>query len=1185
MLVNIESLLRDAGHQLCSFLEKILPQISSTWWSDCVLNILSISQQRAVAQKKISTLTGLDLAALLRVLDQNWYAISDLKNFSTEARHFVKEMATIRNRWAHVSVKEFSQDDNYRDLDTLQRFASVIEADISFIEKVRVAKSKLISPEPGKGQMPQVTADQVDAEPTEFQIGEIVFPKANPALKGVVIGINPGKTENRYAVFYDNNTFSYYASQLQALEESAAEVEILPINQFHAHLTALQIQHPGLSTLYSLNAARINFIPYQFRPVLKFIRSDRPRLLIADSVGVGKTIEAGLILRELQARRDIKSVLIICPKPLIVEQKWEMEMKRFDERFTPLDGPKLRYCLREMDLDGVWPEQHHKAILPYSLFDETLLYGSKSKGRKGRPKGLVELDPPPRFDLVIVDEAARLRNTNTFTHEGVRFFCENAEAVLFLTATPIQLGSDDLFVLLNILRPDLIIDRESFEHMSAPNPYLNRAITLIRSQIADWQAEARIKLLQAAATPWGLAILKKNPEFNRCLEMLGQKEITPEDRISCVNTLEQLHTFAGIINRTRRRDIGDFTIRKPETVTVDFTPPQKHFHDNLLQIQALILSRLQGDRNVKFMMTTIRRQAASCLPGLVPLLQDILTRRLNELPMEEADDSYDSLDIQTVDKIEPQIRQVLAQAENLDPFDPKLAALAKIIKDKQARLNNKVMLFSSFRHTLSYLFRHLNTQDFRVGMIHGDIPDEERLALRQRFELPRENPDALDIMLFSEVGCEGLDYQFCDCLVNYDLPWNPMRIEQRIGRIDRNGQRSESIAIYNLVTPGTVDADIYERCLLRIGVFNHALGECEDILGQITQEVHDVADNFALSPEERQTQLQQIADNKIRLLQEQQKLEENQAELFGIRLPTEQIRQDIENSSSYWLRPSALQNLLKHYLKAVCGPEQEYILGDKPLKTLRLSQEARNRLLLDFQALPRQTSIGSRDWEAWLKGGNPHLQITLESACAMETPSASFITPIHPWVRQAARSCEDNQRLMTAFRAKDNSIAPGEYPFAIYQWQFQGIREDLILQPVCQHEDIAQHFFRLLENGDPLSLEPAKLPPQSVFDRLDSHHYIQWAAARQEHIGHTSQLSAYRRESLKTSHQARLALLQEQLSQANNEKIRRMRQSQISNAEADFARRIQEIDIAMERADVIAQPVAFGVIRVFSGGQ
>jgi ATP-dependent helicase HepA len=167
--------------------------------------------------------------------------------------------------------------------------------------------------------------------------------------------------------------------------------------------------------------------------------------------------------------------------------------------------------------------------------------------------------------------------------------------------------------------------------------------------------------------------------------------------------------------------------------------------------------------------------------------------------------------------IESRIRTILDKTSTLDPFDPKLDALRKVIRDKQSLPNNKVMLFSSFRHTLYYLYEHLKTDGFRVGMIHGGTPDEERIEFRNRFELQRESDDGLDVLLFSEIGCEGLDYQFCDCIVNYDIPWNPMRIEQRIGRIDRNGQKSETVAIFNLITPGTVDAEIYERCLVRIG--------------------------------------------------------------------------------------------------------------------------------------------------------------------------------------------------------------------------------------------------------------------------------------------------------------------------------------------------------------------------------
>src|SRR6185437_7020628 len=130
-------------------------------------------------------------------------------------------------------------------------------------------------------------------------------------------------------------------------------------------------------------------------------------------------------------------------------------------------------------------------------------------------------------------------------------------------------------------------------------------------------------------------------------------------------------------------------------------------------------------------------------------------------------------------------------------------------------------------------------------LVHGDVPDEERTNLRQRFALPSENSNAIDVMLSSEVGCEGLDFQFCDALVNYDIPWNPMRIEQRIGRIDRYGQASETVAIYNLVTPGTVDFDIYSRCLVRIGIFERAIGGSEAILGEIATRLQKVAEDFS----------------------------------------------------------------------------------------------------------------------------------------------------------------------------------------------------------------------------------------------------------------------------------------------------------------------------------------------------
>ncbi|MFH1975012.1 MAG: helicase-related protein [Pseudomonadota bacterium] len=1184
MEYNLNNLLQKVTVSLVAYLEKVLPTLFDDWWNQSVVNNLSFQQRRHMEQHNVVSLAALDLAALLRVLDQNWYHISTKLNLTSEARHFVKEMQTVRNRWAHATTEGFPLEDVYRDLDTLQRFSAVIGADDILLQEVRASKTALLAKEmrsSGQGEAidPSLSQDTKRLG-VEFEPGQIVSVKSNPTIRGAVVSVLPGKPENRFKVFVVGETQTYYASQLQAEDQRDDEIESLPCEQFHSYLTALQIRYPGLSTLYSLNAARVDFIPYQFRPVLRFIRSDRPRLLIADGVGVGKTIEAGLILRELQARRDIRSILIICPRPLVTERKWQNEMKRFEERFTHLDGGTLRYCINEMDLEGVWPEQHQRVIIPYSLFDEILLYGSGPDGKRKRKKGLLDLDPPPRFDLIIVDEAHHIRNQDTFSHKAVRFFCDHAEAVVFLTATPIQLGSYDLFVLLNTLRPDLIIDQESFEHMAEPNPFINQAVSLVRSQEPEWPARTLEVLDQAAATAWGKAILRHNPNFIRICSMLVGGNVTNEERVQVITDIEAMHTFAGIINRTRRRDIGDFTIRKPETVVVAFTPAQQHLHDELLRVQAEIFSRLHGDINVKFMMTTIRRQAASCLYGLAPFLEDILNRHLDELSWEEADNTEPVPQGDAISPIQSQIQTILESARSLDPHDPKLEALRNIIRDKQSLTNNKVMLFSSFRHTLHYLYKHLSTDGFRVGMIHGGTPDEERVDLKNRFERPREDGDSLDLLLFSEIGCEGLDYQFCDCIVNYDLPWNPMRVEQRIGRIDRVGQKSESIAIVNLITPGTVDADIYERCLVRIGVFNNALGGGEEILGEITREIRNIAENYSLSEEERRSKFQQLADNKIRLIQEQEELEQRQMELFGIRLPEGQMKKEIEDASSFWLSPVSIRRLVTLYLQRMCGKEQDFILGEKPLKTLRLSQDARSSLLRDFQQLPRQNTTAYREWENWLKGGSPHLLVTFESYCATQHHESAFIMPLHPLVKQAAMSFDTRQRVITTLKVQANEVPAGRYEFAIYQWRFHGIKEDLVLRPIASSEAVTAHLGRLLEKAMDTTTDDPGDGGSPEWDELDAQHYKLWSDARAKHRQRTQELAEYRRESLSTSHRARISLLEEQLKQASNEKIQKMRQSQIATAEADYARRIQDLDIAMERADVTAGPVAYGVLIV-----
>ena len=245
------------------------------------------------------------------------------------------------------------------------------------------------------------------------------------------------------------------------------------------------------------------------------IHSERPRILVADSVGVGKTIEAGLILRELQARNDdFESVLIICPKPLVAEHKWRSEMKRFDENFTELDGASLREAINECDKDGEWPVALRKTILPYSLMTRELLNG------KGRQKGLLDLEEPIHFDLVIIDEAHHIRHSTTGAYQVARYFTDNADAVVMLTATPVQTDDEDLYTLLNALRPDVILDKKTFKEMQEPNAEINAAARLIRHQAENWRSEASEHLSCAAQTGWGRSVIEDNPTYKNVMAIL-----------------------------------------------------------------------------------------------------------------------------------------------------------------------------------------------------------------------------------------------------------------------------------------------------------------------------------------------------------------------------------------------------------------------------------------------------------------------------------------------------------------------------------------------------------------------------------------------------------------------------------------------------------------------------------------
>ena len=162
----------------------------------------------------------------------------------------------------------------------------------------------------------------------------------------------------------------------------------------HGYLIGMQLSSPSTANLQSLRSGRVDFVPYQYRPVPRLIRGDHPRLLVADEVGVGKRVEAGLVIKELPARSDLSSALAIRPRALMTERNWVSEIKRSDEHFEALDGKTLRHCLRETYLDGHWPDRYSQVIIMFSLFESDLLLGQTGRGSLNTP-GLLSNDPPP----------------------------------------------------------------------------------------------------------------------------------------------------------------------------------------------------------------------------------------------------------------------------------------------------------------------------------------------------------------------------------------------------------------------------------------------------------------------------------------------------------------------------------------------------------------------------------------------------------------------------------------------------------------------------------------------------------------------------------------------------------------------------------------------------------------------
>lgn len=1186
MIGKMNTFMHQLGEKMSDWLGSRLPKLTDNWWSELVYSNLSPLQRDQVDLKHISELKGLDLAALLRVFDRNWFVITSSWFVNNKERQKIKDMMGVRNSWAHITSEEISKEKVISDVEIIIELMQAFDASMSetkdmevFIMNVEDDADIQEKTEP----IPVSVTASKSANPApipvagDIAVGSLVTLVSDPSKAGAVIAIDNGK----YTVWMGNAPQTFYKEQIQIKAPEITSVH-LALSRVKSALTAYQINNPSSSNLYSLNAARIDFVPYQFRPALKMIKADSPRLLVADDVGVGKTIEAGLILKEMEARANINSVLIICPRPLVAERKWQLEMKRFDEDFTQMDGRDLIEAISETDRDGEWPDRHKKTVIPYSLFGEDIIMGTESLSDKKRKyKGLQQLDPPPHFDLVIVDEAHNIRNSNTWAYQGVELFTRNADAVVFLTATPLQNSNNDLYTLLNLLRPEVVFDKDTFQTMAEPNGYVNGLLRAVRNQGEDWQEQAKEEISHILETSWGRNVIQHNPNFARVFDLVDKGELTREEKIEAISLIESLHSFNGLITRTRRRDIEDFCVRHTQTIKVPFTSVQQDLYDALIEFESNSLAQLHGSRSVRFMMCTIMRQAASCIYGLAPFLNDIVQKRLNQIQEDgelfEADFDMSSDLENSIFELADEIAKL---SENLPPQDPKLEKLYEVIEQKQLEENNRVILFSSFRHTLKYVRKHLQEKGYRVGQVDGSVPDEERFKIRERFLMDRDEKDAIDILLFSEVGCEGLDYQFCDTMINYDLPWNPMRIEQRIGRIDRRGQKSESVRIYNMITDGTIDAVIHDRCLSKIGVFEASIGDCSEILGDISEQIFKIMLDPGLSDEERQMKIEKMADNEVMKVQELNRLEQEEKSLYGFDLSNYIQNRDVQDAESAWISPDSLSNLVDSFLIDFLG-DGEYIRSNKvnELRTMRISGEKRQMLLEDLKNISlANNNTATKYWNAYLKSNNAQLRITYDASTAKDNRDVTFLTQMHPLVLQAANYESKQLPCEIGISISDDNIPAGDYEFLIYAWKYVGLRPDIKLIAISDNEDVQANVLNYMQYASDYAFDDGAHTAR--WDSMDGLHYDRWQSAKTEYVELVREDCDFRIEQLRQTTTKREIIIRGQIANATDERILRMRTAQLENLRKSYEAQKKDLEETVQKADIHTQPLIKGVLHV-----
>ena len=405
-----------------------------------------------------------------------------------------------------------------------------------------------------------------------------------------------------------------------------------------------------------------------------------------------------------------------------------------------------------------------------------------------------------------------------------------------------------------------------------------------------------------------------------------------------------------------------------------------------------------------------------------------------------------------------------------------------------------------------------------------------------------------------------------------------MRIEQRIGRIDRRGQKSDTVKIYNMITDDTIDATVYDRCLSKIGVFESSIGDCSEILGDISDQIIKIMFDPELTEAERTSKIEQMADNEVKKVQEMRNLEQEEKSLYGFDLSNYIQNKDVQDAENMWISPGSIQEMVDTFLNDLLG-EGEYIRGKNDLKSLRLASDKRRMLLENLKNVKIVNSNNaSRLWNAYLKSDKPILPVTFDSVCAKDNRNAAFLTQMHPLVIQAAAYESNELPCEVGVAVSTDELPEGDYEFLIYVWRFVGLRPDVRLVPISDNEIVQKNILNYIQYSS--EYDYGDVGHEAIWDAMDKLHYQKWQKEKEEYSTDVRNECEYRLEQLAHSFHQREAIFKGMIKNADDDRIKRMRQSQLDKLIADFDQQRKRIDETVRSVDIHTNLQVKGILHV-----